>query len=110
MSVIKPEMEAMRKKHKDDQAGMQAAQMKMYQEYGLNPLGGCVPMLLTMPIWIALYRFFPASIDFRQQSFLWADDLVSYDSILDFGYIPFILACSAVYFYFSGSLILIIFL
>lgn len=90
MSVIKPEMEAMRKKHKDDQAGMQAAQMKMYQEYGLNPLGGCVPMLLTMPIWIALYRFFPASIDFRQQSFLWADDLVSYDSILDFGYIPFI--------------------
>ena len=90
MSVIKPEMEVMRKKHKDDQAGMQAAQMKMYQEYGLNPLGGCLPMLLTMPIWIALYRFFPASIDFRQQSFLWADDLVSYDSIFDFGYIPFL--------------------
>ena len=90
MSVIKPEMEVIRKKHKDDQAGMQAAQMKMYQEYGLNPLGGCLPMLLTMPIWIALYRFFPASIDFRQQSFLWADDLVSYDSIFDFGYIPFI--------------------
>ncbi|MCH2022686.1 MAG: membrane protein insertase YidC [Saprospiraceae bacterium] len=88
MSVIKPEMEAMRKKHKDDQAGMQAAQMKMYQEYGLNPLGGCLPMLLTMPIWIALYRFFPASIDFRQKSFLWADDLVSYDSILDFGQYP----------------------
>jgi YidC/Oxa1 family membrane protein insertase len=90
MSVIKPEMDAMRKKHKDDQAGMQAAQMKMYQEYGLNPLGGCLPMLMTMPIWIALYRFFPASIDFRQKSFLWADDLVSYDSIWDFGQIPFI--------------------
>ncbi|MDC0231079.1 membrane protein insertase YidC [Aureispira] len=88
MSVIKPEMEAMRKKHKDDQAGMQAAQMKMYQEYGLNPLGGCLPMLMTMPIWIALYRFFPASIDFRQKAFLWADDLVSYDSILDFGQYP----------------------
>jgi YidC/Oxa1 family membrane protein insertase len=88
MSVIKPELEAMRKKHKDDQAGMQSAQMKMYQEYGLNPLGGCLPMLLTMPIWIALYRFFPASIDFRQKSFLWADDLVSYDSIWDFGEIP----------------------
>ena len=90
MSVIKPEMDAMRKKHKDDQAGMQAAQMKMYQEYGLNPLGGCLPMLMTMPIWIALYRFFPASIDFRQKSFLWADDLVSYDSIWDFGQLPFI--------------------
>ena len=47
-------------------------------------------MLLTMPIWIALYRFFPASIDFRQKSFLWAEDLVSYDSIWDFGYVPFI--------------------
>jgi len=64
--------------------------MKMYQEFGLNPLGGCLPMLLTMPIWIALYRFFPSSISFRQQSFLWADDLVSYDSIFDFGYVPFI--------------------
>lgn len=90
MSVMKPEMEAMRAKHKDDPAGMQAAQMKMYQEYGLNPLGGCLPMLLTMPIWIALYRFFPSSISFRQESFLWADDLVSYDSIFDFGYVPFL--------------------
>lgn len=90
MSVIKPELEAMREKHKDDASGMQAAQMKMYQEYGLNPLGGCLPMLLTMPIWIALYRFFPASIDFRQKEFLWADDLVSYDSIWDFGELPII--------------------
>ncbi|MGH1336645.1 MAG: membrane protein insertase YidC [Aureispira sp.] len=90
MSVMKPELDAMRAKHKDDAAGMQAAQMKMYQDYGLNPLGGCLPMLLTMPIWIALYRFFPSSISFRQESFLWADDLVSYDSIWDFGHIPFI--------------------
>lgn len=90
MGVMKPEMEAMRAKHKDDPAGMQAAQMKMYQEFGLNPLGGCLPMLLTMPIWIALYRFFPSSISFRQESFLWADDLVSYDSIFDFGYVPFL--------------------
>lgn len=90
MSVIKPEMEAMRKKYKDDAAGMQAAQMQMYQEYGLNPLGGCLPMVMTMPIWIALYRFFPSSIDFRQKEFLWADDLVSYDSIWDFGNIPVI--------------------
>lgn len=90
MSVIKPEMEAMRNKHKDDPAAMQSAQMRMYQEYGLNPLGGCLPMLLTMPIWIALYRFFPSSIDFRQKEFLWADDLVSYDSIWDFGEYPII--------------------
>lgn len=90
MSVMKPELDAMRAKHKDDPAGMQAAQMSMYQDYNLNPLGGCLPMFLTMPIWIALYRFFPSAIDFRQQSFLWADDLVSYDSIWDFGYIPFI--------------------
>lgn len=92
MSVLKPEMEAMRNKYKDDPTGMQAAQMKMYQEYGLNPLGGCLPMLLTMPIWIALYRFFPSSIDFRHKTFLWADDLVSYDSILDFGELPVIYA------------------
>lgn len=90
MSVIKPELEAMRNKHKDDPSGMQAAQMRMYQEYGLNPLGGCLPMLLTMPIWIALYRFFPSSIAFRQKEFLWADDLVSYDSIWDFGEYPII--------------------
>jgi len=90
MSVLKPELEAIRKKNKDDQQAQQMAQMKLYQEYGVNPLGGCLPMLMTMPIWIALYRFFPASIDFRQKSFLWADDLVSYDSIWDFGYVPFI--------------------
>ena len=90
MSVMKPELDAMKAKYKDDPAGLQSAQMSMYQEYGLNPLGGCLPMLLTMPIWIALYRFFPSAIAFRQQGFLWADDLVSYDSIFDFGYIPFI--------------------
>ena len=56
--------------------------MKLYGEYGVNPLGGCMPMLLQMPIWIALYRFFPASIEFRQQPFLWAKDLTSYDAWL----------------------------
>ncbi len=90
MSVLKPELEKLRKKHKDDPQALQMAQMKIYQEYGVNPLGGCLPMLLTMPIWIALYRFFPASLDFRQKSFLWADDLVSYDSIWDFGEVPVI--------------------
>lgn len=88
MSILRPRLEAMKKKYKDDAQGMQMEQMRMYSEYGVNPLGGCLPMLLTMPIWIALYRFFPASIEFRQKGFLWADDLVSYDSIWDFGYVP----------------------
>lgn len=90
MSVLKPELEKMKEKYKDDKQGMQMAQMKLYGDYGVSPLGGCLPMMMTMPIWIALYRFFPASISFRQESFLWADDLVSYDSIWDFGYVPFI--------------------
>lgn len=90
MSVMKPELDAMREKHKDNPAALQSAQMSMYSDYDLNPLGGCLPMLLTMPIWIALYRFFPSAIAFRQEGFLWADDLVSYDSIWDFGYVPFI--------------------
>jgi YidC/Oxa1 family membrane protein insertase len=90
MSILRPKMDEMRKKYKDDPQGLQVEQMKMYSEYGVNPLGGCLPMVLTTPIWIALYRFFPASIEFRQKGFLWADDLVSYDSIFDFGYIPVI--------------------
>ena len=54
--------------------------MKMYREYGVNPLGGCLPMVIQMPIWIALYRFFPASIEFRQKAFLWAPDLSTFDA------------------------------
>lgn len=90
MSILRPELNKMRARYKDDQQKQQMEQMKMFSQYGVSPLGGCLPMLLTMPIWIALYRFFPASIDFRQKSFLWAEDLVSYDSIWDFGYVPFI--------------------
>lgn len=90
MAALKPELEKLKKKVGDDQQAMQAAQMKLYQETGVNPLGGCWPMALQMPLWYALFRFFPASIDFRQVGFLWADDLSSYDSILDFGYIPLI--------------------
>ncbi len=90
MSILRPQLEALKKKYKDDTQGYQMEQMRVYGEYGVSPLGGCLPMLLTMPIWIALYRFFPASIEFRQKGFLWADDLVSYDSILDFGYIPIV--------------------
>ena len=79
MQALKPELEKMKAKHKDDAQAQQMEQMKMYQEYGASPLGGCLPMFLQMPIWFALYRFFPASIEFRQENFLWANDLSTYD-------------------------------
>jgi len=64
--------------------------MALYKKAGVNPLGGCLPMLLQMPILLAMFRFFPASIELRQQPFLWATDLSTYDSIYDFGFnIPF---------------------
>lgn len=79
MQVLKPELEKMKARLKGDQQAQQMEQMKMYQEYGASPLGGCLPMVLQMPIWFALYRFFPASIEFRQENFLWANDLSTYD-------------------------------
>lgn len=79
MGALKPELNQLREKLKGDQQAMQMESMKLYREFGVNPLGGCLPMLLQMPIWLALYQFFPASIEFRQASFLWADDLSSYD-------------------------------
>ncbi|WP_245748600.1 membrane protein insertase YidC [Neolewinella agarilytica] len=90
MQVLKPELEKMKAKHKDDAQAQQMEQMKMYQEYGASPLGGCLPMVLQMPIWFALYRFFPASIEFRQESFLWANDLSTYDVLTKIpDWIPF---------------------
>ena len=80
MAVLKPQIEALRKKFKDDQSQIQMETMKLYREFGVNPLGGCFPVVLQMPIWFALYRFFPASIEFRQVGFLWATDLSSYDA------------------------------
>ena len=69
----------------------QQAMMNLYQKAGVSPMGGCLPMLLQMPILFAMFRFFPASIELRQQSFLWAKDLSAYDSIVDFGFnIPLI--------------------
>lgn len=79
MSALKPEMAHLKEKFKDDPQQMQMESMKIYREFGVNPLGGCMPMLLQMPIWLALYQFFPASIEFRQSGFLWANDLSSYD-------------------------------
>ena len=86
MRVLKPEVDEIAQKFpkKEDAMKKQQATMAMYKKAGINPMAGCIPMLLQMPILIALYRFFPASIELRQQSFLWATDLSSYDSIWTF--------------------------
>jgi YidC/Oxa1 family membrane protein insertase len=81
MAALKPQIEQLKAKFKSDPQQQQVETMKMYREFGVNPLGGCLPMLAQMPIWFALYRFFPASIEFRQAPFLWATDLSSYDVI-----------------------------
>jgi len=91
MRVLKPEIEEINKKiPKEKSMERQQATMALYKKAGVNPLAGCIPMLLQMPILIALYRFFPASIELRQQHFLWATDLSTYDSIYNLGFsIPF---------------------
>jgi YidC/Oxa1 family membrane protein insertase len=90
MKVLKPEIDELKSRFESDPARIQSEQMKLFQRAGVNPLGGCIPLLLQFPILIALFNFFPASIELRQQGFLWADDLSSYDSILDLPFrIPF---------------------
>lgn len=86
MSALKPQLAGLKEKFKDDMQKQQMETMKVYREFGVSPLGGCLPMLAQMPIWFALYRFFPAAIEFRQADFLWASDLSSYDV---FVYLPF---------------------
>lgn len=83
MQALKPEIDKLKEKHKDDAQQQQVKTMELYRKYGVSPFGGCLPMLLQMPIWIALFRFFPASIEFRQVPFLWAPDLSSYESIFN---------------------------
>ena len=83
MRVLKPQIDAINEKiPKDKSMERQQATMALYRKAGVNPMGGCLPMLFQMPILIAMYRFFPASIELRQQSFLWATDLSSYDAIV----------------------------
>lgn len=92
MRVLKPEIEELAKKFpkKEDAMKKQQATMALYKKAGVNPMAGCVPMLLQLPILIALFRFFPSSIELRQEAFLWATDLSTYDSILDLPFtIPF---------------------
>lgn len=86
MKVLKPELDVLRAKHKDDQQAFGMEQMKLFRSAGVNPLGGCLPALLQLPILVAMYSFFPSSIELRQESFLWANDLSTYDSIYNFGF------------------------
>jgi YidC/Oxa1 family membrane protein insertase len=83
MRVLKPEIDEIGAKYpkKEDAMKKQQATMALYKKAGVNPMAGCIPMLLQMPILFALFRFFPAAIELRQQGFLWADDLSSYDAI-----------------------------
>ncbi len=90
MRVLKPEMDEIKVKYGNDMAKMQQENMKLYRKAGVNPMGGCLPVLLQMPILIAMFQFFPSSFELRQQAFLWSSDLSSYDSILNLGFeIPF---------------------
>lgn len=92
MRLIKPEVDELAKKYpkQEDAMKRQQATMELYKRAGINPMGGCIPLLIQMPIIIAMFRFFPASIELREQPFLWADDLSSYDSILNLPFkIPF---------------------
>ena len=87
MKVLKPEIDKITQKHKEkDPMKSQKETMSLYRKAGVNPMGGCLPMLVQFPILIAMFRFFPASMDLRQSSFLWADDLSAFDSIYDLGF------------------------
>ncbi len=90
MKVLKPDIDVITEKYKDDMQRRQQETMKLYKKAGVSPLGGCLPMLLQLPFLMAMFQFFPSCIDLRQKSFLWCDDLSTYDSILNLGFnIPF---------------------
>jgi len=88
MRILKPELDEIKAKFGDDMQKVQSENMKMYRKAGVNPLGGCVPVLLQMPILIAMFQFFPSAFELRQQAFLWSSDLSTYDSILS---LPFMI-------------------
>jgi YidC/Oxa1 family membrane protein insertase len=88
MRILKPEIDELNAKYpkQEDAMKKQMEMMSLYRESGASPLSGCVPMLIQMPILLAVFRFFPAAFELRQKGFLWAEDLSSFDSILDFGF------------------------
>lgn len=90
MRVMKPELDEIKEKHDGDMQKAQKEQMQLYQKVGINPLSGCIPIALQMPILFSLFFFFPNAVELRQQSFLWAHDLSTYDSIVTLPFeIPF---------------------
>jgi YidC/Oxa1 family membrane protein insertase len=90
MKILKPELDKLKAKFGDDQTKLSQEQMKLYGEFGVSPFGGCLPMLLQMPILFAMFSFFPSSIELRHESFLWATDLSTYDSFVKLPFnIPF---------------------
>jgi len=109
MKVLRPEIEQLNEKYKDNAVKKQQETMSLYSQAGVNPMSGCVPALLQMPVFFALFTFFPVAFSLRQESFLWANDLSSYDSILELPFnIPFygdhvslfpILASAAIFVY-----------
>lgn len=90
MKLLKPELDLIKEKNGENMTQNQQDQMKLYQQAGVNPFSGCIPLLLQMPILFAMFYFFPVSIELRQKSFLWAEDLSTYDSIVNLPFtIPF---------------------
>jgi len=90
MKVLKPEMDAIKEKHDGDAQKSQQETMELYRKAGINPLSGCIPVMLQFPFLLAMFNFFPNSIELRQQAFLWAEDLSTYDNVLDLPFtIPF---------------------
>jgi YidC/Oxa1 family membrane protein insertase len=84
--ALRPEIDALKAKYGDDQQAYSMEQMKLFRSAGVNPLGGCIPALLQIPIFFALYSFFNSNIDLRGEAFWWSKDLSSYDSILTWGF------------------------
>lgn len=84
MRVLRPKIEEINRKYPKQEDAMKKQQemMTMYSQYGVNPMGGCLPMLIQMPVWVAMFNFVPNAIELRQQSFLWADDLSTYDDLI----------------------------
>ena len=92
MRVLKPKIDAINQKYPKQEDAMKKQQevMALYSQYGVSPMGGCLPMLIQMPVIMALFFFVPSAIELRQQSFLWADDLSTYDALITFPHIPFL--------------------
>ena len=88
MRVLKPKVDAITAKYprQEDAMKRQQEMMSLYSQYGVSPMGGCLPMLIQMPIWIAMFNFVPNAIELRQESFLWAEDLSTYDSLISWNF------------------------